>query len=83
MTILTISTVIPTDIALETLLAAALLCFGIVARYAGELRPIQLRVWAGKLERERGAGTWAQLDGDGVGGGFWDVRSTRQGMVGK
>ncbi|KAI5851995.1 magnesium transporter [Tricharina praecox] len=78
LTTTTTSTAIPTDIALETLLAAVLLCFGIVVRYAGELRPIQLRVWAGKLERERGAGTWAQLDGAGVGGGFWDVRSSRK-----
>jgi len=75
---LTSATAIPTDITLETLLATALLCFGIVARYAGELRPIHLRVWTGKLERERGAGTWAQLDGDAVGGGFWDVRSARR-----
>jgi hypothetical protein len=47
---------------------------GIVMGAAGELRPIQLRTWAGSLEREKGAGPWALLE-DCM--GFWDVRRAR------
>lgn len=42
---------LPLDIIIETLVAAFLLCVGIVVGAPG-LKPIQWREWAGKLERE-------------------------------
>lgn len=43
---------LPLDIVLETLVSTLLLCVGVVLGSA-ELRPIQWREWAGKLEREK------------------------------
>ncbi|KAI5805910.1 magnesium transporter [Geopyxis carbonaria] len=70
---------LPTDILVETLLAAALLCLGLVLSAGstedGALRPISLRVWAGKLEREKGCGPFGFLE-ERL--GFFDVRGARE-----
>ena len=42
---------LPIDIAIETVVATLVVCFGLVAG-TPPLRPIQWRVWAGKVERE-------------------------------
>lgn len=43
---------LPLDITLETLISVLILCAGIVLG-SPELKPIQWRVWAGKLEKEK------------------------------
>lgn len=43
---------LPLDITIETLLSVLLLCAGVVLG-SPDLKPIQWRVWAGKLEREK------------------------------
>lgn len=53
---------LPLDITLETVVASLLLLLGIVLSGAGSLRPISLRVWTGKLEREKGAGPFSMLE---------------------
>ena len=46
---------LPTDISIETIVATIVVCFGLILG-APNLRPIQWRVWAGKIEREGDAG---------------------------
>ncbi|ROT37030.1 hypothetical protein SODALDRAFT_335246 [Sodiomyces alkalinus F11] len=41
---------LPTDIVVETILATVVVCLGLIFR-APDLRPIQWRVWAGRIER--------------------------------
>ncbi|CAL3963750.1 unnamed protein product [Diplocarpon coronariae] len=55
------ATSLPIDISIETLVAIFTICLGLVLG-TPELRPIQWRVWAGKIEREGEAGF---TDGDG------------------
>ncbi|KAF1356810.1 magnesium transporter [Delphinella strobiligena] len=43
---------LPLDITIETLISVLLLCTGVVLG-SPDLKPIQWRVWAGKLEREK------------------------------
>ncbi|KAH0385589.1 hypothetical protein KCU92_g3410, partial [Aureobasidium melanogenum] len=78
---------LPLDITLETLTAVLLLCVGIVIG-SPELKPIQWRVWAGKLEKDMSAKT-ESINGDPLGPrgnpyaaleqrqGFLDIRSQR------
>lgn len=78
---------LPLDITLETLTAVLLLCVGIVIG-SPELKPIQWRVWAGKLEKDKSAKT-ESINGDPLGPrgnpyaaleqrqGFLDIRSQR------
>lgn len=42
---------LPADITIETIVATVVVCLGLVLG-APNLRPIQWRVWAGKIERE-------------------------------
>lgn len=51
----------PIDISIETVIAVLTVCLGLVLG-TSELRPIQWRVWAGKIERE---GEKGFLNGDG------------------
>ncbi|KAL1875300.1 hypothetical protein VTK73DRAFT_10197 [Phialemonium thermophilum] len=53
---------LPIDIAIETVVAIAVTCLGLVLGTA-PLRPIQWHVWAGKIEREGEAGF---LDANGA-----------------
>lgn len=83
----TTSTSTPLDIILETLFATLLLCLGIIlsnksniASTSGGaeddgLRPIALRVWAGKSERERGCGPFNVLE-ERL--GFLNIRARRE-----
>jgi len=68
---------LPLDVVLETLVATLLLSVGIVlSGDRGEkLRPVAMRVWNGKLERERGGGMFAAALEERF--GFWDVRGKR------
>jgi len=78
---------LPLDITLETLVAVLLLCVGIVIG-SPELKPIQWRVWAGKLEKDKASKT-ETINGDPLGPrgnpyaaleqrqGFLDIRSQR------
>ncbi|KAL9090365.1 MAG: hypothetical protein Q9159_001992 [Coniocarpon cinnabarinum] len=86
-------TIVPTDIAVETLLATIILLFSIVFNSA-PLRPIHWVEWAGKIEREgwdpnAPAGEERSVNkGKGATGnpyraleerrGFWDVRKSRR-----
>ncbi|KAI7334338.1 hypothetical protein KC315_g3803 [Hortaea werneckii] len=76
---------LPTDVTLETLLSAFLLCIGTVLSSPG-LKPIQWNVWAGNVERSVEARRMKQV---GVGGGnpyagledrpgFMDIRAARK-----
>ncbi|RMY62522.1 hypothetical protein D0865_00370 [Hortaea werneckii] len=76
---------LPTDVTLETLLSAFLLCIGTVLS-SPSLKPIQWNVWAGKVERSTEARRMKQV---GVGGGnpyagledrpgFVDIRAARK-----
>lgn len=56
-----ISTSLPIDISIETILSLFTVILGLVLR-TPELRPIRWRVWAGKIERE---GEKGFLNGDG------------------
>ncbi|KAE8444261.1 hypothetical protein EG329_000761 [Mollisiaceae sp. DMI_Dod_QoI] len=80
---------LPVDISIETLVAVFTVCLGLVLGTPG-LRPIQWRVWAGKIEREGEAG-FTNIDGivdkDYVGNpfkvlesrpGFIDIRKQRR-----
>ncbi|THV71591.1 hypothetical protein D6D28_04322 [Aureobasidium pullulans] len=79
---------LPLDITLETLTAVLLLCVGIVIG-SPELKPIQWRVWAGKLEKEKTSKTQS-INGDPLGPrgnpyaaleqrqGFLDIRAQRK-----
>ncbi|EQK99853.1 hypothetical protein G6O67_002368 [Ophiocordyceps sinensis] len=52
---------LPIDVCIETVLATLIMCLGLVLG-SQNLRPIQWRVWAGKIEREGDAGV---TDGSG------------------
>ncbi|KAH7330303.1 putative elongation factor 1-beta [Rhexocercosporidium sp. MPI-PUGE-AT-0058] len=80
---------LPIDISIETLVAIFTVCLGLVLG-TPELRPIQWRVWAGKIEREGEAGfsnSDGDVDKDYVGNpfrllesrpGFVDIRKQRK-----
>jgi hypothetical protein len=82
---------LPLDITLETLVAVLLLCVGIVIG-SPDLKPIQWRVWAGKLEKDKASKT-ETINGDPLGPrgnpyaaleqrqGFLDIRSQRSGFA--
>jgi membrane magnesium transporter 1 len=63
---------LPIDISVETIVSIILVCIGLVLG-TPELRPIQWRVWAGKIEREGEKGFMnsdGQVDKDYVGNPF-------------
>ncbi|KAF8475656.1 DNA mismatch repair protein MSH5 [Kalaharituber pfeilii] len=64
---------LPLDIVLETIISVSLLCTGIVLS-GWELKPIQWRIWAGQLEREKGQGPYEFLESRL---GFLDIRAKR------
>lgn len=74
---------LPLDITIETLFSVLILCVGVVLG-SPDLQPIQWRVWAGKLEREKAA---RSNEGGLVGNpykaldervGFLDIRAKRK-----
>ncbi|KAJ3579336.1 hypothetical protein NPX13_g1233 [Xylaria arbuscula] len=79
---------LPIDIAIETVIATFVICLGLVTG-TNQLRPIQWRVWAGKIEREGEAGfknNSGEVEKDYVGNpfrllesrpGFIDIRKQR------
>lgn len=83
------STSLPVDISIETILGLFVTVLGLVAN-TPKLRPIQWRVWAGKVEREGEQGflqSSGEVDKDFVGNpfrvletrpGFVDIRSQRK-----
>lgn len=83
------ATSLPIDITIETLVATFVVCLGIILG-TSNLRPIQWRVWAGKIEREGEAGftnSSGEVDKDYVGNpfrllesrpGFVDIRKQRK-----
>lgn len=56
------TTSLPIDISIETIVSLVIVCLGLVLG-TPQLRPIQWRVWAGKIERE-GAQGFMNADGD-------------------
>jgi hypothetical protein len=80
---------LPIDISIETIVAVFTVCLGLVLG-SPELRPIQWRVWAGKIEREGEKGFTnidGQADKDYMGNpfrvlesrpGFVDIRKQRK-----
>jgi len=70
-----LSTTLPRDIVVETLLSVLVLCLGIVLSNARELRAVSWAVWSGELEREKGVGPYGFLE-ERV--GFLDIRAKRQ-----
>jgi hypothetical protein len=80
---------LPLDISIETVIAVLTICLGLVLGMP-QLRPIQWRLWAGKIEREGEKGFTngdGQLDKDYVGNpfkllesrpGFVDIRKQRK-----
>ncbi|KAK0633362.1 magnesium transporter [Immersiella caudata] len=83
------ATTLPVDIAIETIVATFIIVLGLVSG-TRPLRPIQWRVWAGKLEREGAEGfvdNEGEVNKDYVGNpfknlemrpGFVDVRRQRR-----
>ncbi|KAI1459398.1 magnesium transporter [Annulohypoxylon moriforme] len=83
------SSTLPIDITIETIVATLVVCLGIVLG-TSNLRPIQWRVWAGKIEREGEAGflnSSGEAEKDYVGNpfrllesrpGFIDIRKQRR-----
>jgi membrane magnesium transporter 1 len=79
---------LPIDITIETIAATFIICLGLVSG-TSQLRPIQWRVWAGKIEREGEAGfknSGGDVEKDFVGNpfrllesrtGFVDIRKQR------
>ncbi|KAL1306914.1 hypothetical protein AAFC00_005557 [Neodothiora populina] len=74
---------LPLDVTLETLVSVLLICVGIVLG-SPELKPIQWRVWAGKLEREKSKQNKDELGPRGnpyaaleQRAGFLDIRRAR------
>ncbi|KAI0391164.1 magnesium transporter [Xylariaceae sp. FL0594] len=79
---------LPIDIAIETIVATFVVCLGLVSG-TSQLRPIQWRVWAGKIEREGEEGfknSSGEVEKDFVGNpfrllesrpGFVDIRKQR------
>jgi hypothetical protein len=66
-----VSSSIPLDITMETLVSVALVSFGIVLG-AEKLKPVTWSAWAGQIEREGGArNPYRSLEERA---GFWDVR---------
>jgi membrane magnesium transporter 1 len=80
---------LPIDISIETIVAVFTICLGLVLG-TPELRPIEWRVWAGKIEREGEKGFSSgdgQVDKDYMGNpfrvlesrpGFVDIRKQRR-----
>ncbi|KAI0140146.1 magnesium transporter [Hypoxylon sp. NC0597] len=80
---------LPVDITIETIVATFIVCLGMVLG-TSKLRPIQWRVWAGKIEREGEAGflnSSGEVEKDYVGNpfqllesrpGFIDIRKQRK-----
>jgi hypothetical protein len=80
---------LPLDISIETIVAVFTICLGLVLG-TPELRPIQWRVWAGKIESEGEKGFMngdGEVDKDYVGNpfrvlesrpGFVDIRKQRR-----
>ncbi|KAI1115242.1 magnesium transporter [Nemania sp. NC0429] len=80
---------LPIDIAIETIIATFIVCLGLVSG-TSQLRPIQWRVWAGKIEQEGEAGfknSSGEVEKDFVGNpfrllesrpGFIDIRKQRR-----
>jgi hypothetical protein len=80
---------LPLDISIETVVAVLVVCLGLVLG-TPELRPIQWRVWAGKIEKEGEKGFKngdGELDKDYMGNpfrvlesrpGFVDIRKQRK-----
>ncbi|KAI1770908.1 magnesium transporter [Hypoxylon cercidicola] len=76
------ATSLPIDITIETLVATFVICLGMVLG-TSNLRPIQWRVWAGKIEREGEAGfmnSSGEVEKDYVGNPFRLLES-RPGFV--
>ncbi|KAI0426805.1 magnesium transporter [Xylaria sp. FL1042] len=79
---------LPIDITIETIVATFIICLGLVSG-TNQLRPIQWRVWAGKIEQEGEAGfknNSGEVEKDYVGNpfrllesrpGFIDIRKQR------
>ncbi|KAI1351176.1 magnesium transporter [Xylaria sp. FL0043] len=79
---------LPIDITIETIVATIIICLGLVLG-TNQLRPIQWRVWAGKIEQEGEAGfknNSGEVEKDYVGNpfrllesrpGFIDIRKQR------
>ncbi|KAI1467345.1 magnesium transporter [Daldinia caldariorum] len=84
-----VTTSLPIDITIETIVATFIVCLGMVLG-TSNLRPIQWRVWAGKIEREGEAGflnSNGEVEKDYVGNpfrllesrpGFVDIRKQRK-----
>ncbi|KAI0197765.1 magnesium transporter [Astrocystis sublimbata] len=80
---------LPIDITIETIVATLIICLGLVSG-TSQLRPIQWRVWAGKIEQEGEAGfkdSSGETEKDFVGNpfrllesrpGFVDMRKQRK-----
>jgi len=80
---------LPLDISIETIVAIFAVCLGLVLG-TPELRPIEWRVWAGKIEREGEKGFMngsGEVDKDFIGNpfrflesrpGFADIRKQRK-----
>lgn len=68
------TTSLPLDISLETIISVALICVGLVSSVE-ELQPIEWRVWAGKVERERKGGPYMGLEERM---GFVNIRAKRK-----
>lgn len=64
---------LPLDIALETIISTAIICLGLVLG-TEELQPIEWRVWARKVEKERKGGPYAGLE-ERI--GFVDIKVRR------
>ncbi|AEO65763.1 uncharacterized protein THITE_2113162 [Thermothielavioides terrestris NRRL 8126] len=78
----TVATSLPVDIVLETILSTFFVLFGLVLG-ARPLRPIEWRVWAGKIEREGEEGftdNSGAVDKDYMGNPF-SVLETRPNFV--
>jgi len=76
------TTQLPLDISLETIVSVLLICVGLVLG-AEELKPISWRVWAGKVEREKGKPDGARNPFEGLEerAGFMDIRAKRKEFV--
>ena len=72
-----LTTALPLDISLETIISVALICVGLVMG-AEELQPIEWRVWAGKAEKEGRGGPYMGLEERM---GFVDIRVCHSSQV--
>lgn len=76
------ATALPADITIETIVATVVVCLGLILG-APNLRPIEWRVWAGKIEREGEAGFLTgggEVERDYIGNPF-RVLESRPGFV--